>query len=74
MRFWCRRNTLWPTFWNNKAPLQSRRCASFRYPLGLLTVAALLPAAWTCRLVDRNVADVTEADLRLGRSWSRQGA
>ena len=51
------------TFWNNKATSKVRGARHSAIPLGLLTVAALLPSAWTCRLVDRNVADVTEADL-----------
>ena len=51
------------TFWNNKATCKVGGARHSAIPLGLLTVAALLPAAWTCRLVDRNVADVTEADL-----------
>jgi len=51
------------TFWNNKATCRAGGARHSAIPLGLVTVAALLPAAWTCRLVDRNVADVTEADL-----------
>lgn len=54
------------TFWNNKSTCKVGGARHSAIPLGLLTVAALLPASWTCRLVDRNVADVTEADL----AWS----
>src|SRR6266566_513090 len=32
-------------------------------PLGLITVAALLPKTWEVRLVDRNAGDLTEQDL-----------
>src|SRR5580704_9166771 len=32
-------------------------------PLGLITVAALLPPSWECRLVNRNTEELTEADL-----------
>jgi radical SAM superfamily enzyme YgiQ (UPF0313 family) len=32
-------------------------------PLGLITVAALLPSEWTVRLVDRNTEDLAERDL-----------
>lgn len=32
-------------------------------PLGLLTVAALLPAAWSLRVVDMNVTGLNESDL-----------
>lgn len=51
------------TFWNFAAA-----CEIFgaRYPcppLGLITVAALLPSSWSVRLVDRNVEELTESDL-----------
>ena len=32
-------------------------------PLGLITVAALLPASWDCRLVNRNTEELTDADI-----------
>jgi radical SAM superfamily enzyme YgiQ (UPF0313 family) len=33
-------------------------------PLGMITLAAMLPPSWTVRLVNRNTEDLTEADLR----------
>lgn len=51
------------TFWNIRATCRAGGARHPAIPLGLLTVAAMLPATWTCRLIDRNVDDVTEADL-----------
>ncbi len=51
------------TFWNNKAVCKVGGARHSAIPLGLLTVAAMLPAGWMCRLIDRNVTDVTEADF-----------
>ncbi len=52
------------TFWSFKHALQfiSKR-ASFP-PLGLLTVAALLPAEWEKRLIDMNIAALSDNDLK----------
>lgn len=51
------------TFWSFKHAVPFiRRKASFP-PLGLLTVAAMLPAEWDKRLIDLNVGTLTEADL-----------
>lgn len=51
------------TFWSFKYALPFiRKKASFP-PLGLLTVAALLPETWEKRLVDMNVTHLTEKDL-----------
>ena len=51
------------TFWSFKHVLRfvSKRAAF--PPLGLLTVAALLPADWQVKLVDLNVNRLTDADL-----------
>lgn len=51
------------TFWSFKHALKFvRKKASFP-PLGLLTVAAMLPTEWTKRLVDLNVTPLKERDL-----------
>lgn len=51
------------SFWSHQAlcDLLGARCTE--PPLGLITVAALLPPAWTIRLVNRNAEDLTEGDL-----------
>ena len=51
------------TFWSFKhiLPFLSRKAAF--PPLGLLTVAAMLPAQWEKRLVDVNVAPLRDEDL-----------
>ena len=51
------------TFWSFKHALKFIRKKSSFPPLGLLTVAAMLPAEWTKRLVDVNVTRLTEVDL-----------
>jgi len=51
------------TFWSFKHALNFVRKRASSPPLGLLTVAAMLPADWSLRLVDANVTRLTEVDL-----------
>lgn len=51
------------TFWSFKHALRFIRCRAASPPLGLLTVAAMLPAEWKKRLVDLSVTRLTDADL-----------
>ena len=51
------------TFWSFKYALGFIRRRTSMPPLGLLTVAAMLPEAWSKRLVDLNVTMLTEQDL-----------
>ena len=52
------------TFWSFKHALKFiRRKATFP-PLGLLTVAAMLPSEWAKRLIDVNVTKLSEKDLK----------
>lgn len=51
------------TFWSFKHALKFIRKKASLPPLGLLTVAAMLPAEWPKRLVDVNVRPLREADL-----------
>lgn len=51
------------TFWSFKHALQFISKKASMPPLGLLTVAAMLPEDWTLKLVDLNVAPLDDADL-----------
>jgi radical SAM superfamily enzyme YgiQ (UPF0313 family) len=51
------------TFWSFKHALKFIRKRAALPPLGLLTVAAMLPSEWTKRLVDVNVRKLRENDL-----------
>ena len=51
------------TFWSFKHALKFVRKKSSSPPLGLLTVAAMLPGTWDKRLVDMNVDSLKDKDL-----------
>jgi radical SAM superfamily enzyme YgiQ (UPF0313 family) len=51
------------TFWGFKHALEFVGKRAALPPLGLLTVAALLPGEWNKRLVDENVRTLSEKDL-----------
>ncbi len=52
------------TFWSFKYALKFISKKATYPPLGLMTVAAMLPRDWEQRLVDMNVRPLTDADLR----------
>ncbi|MBN1303885.1 MAG: B12-binding domain-containing radical SAM protein [Anaerolineales bacterium] len=52
------------TFWSFKHALKFIRKKASLPPLGLLTVAAMLPEAWEKRLVDLNVRTLTDKTLQ----------
>jgi radical SAM superfamily enzyme YgiQ (UPF0313 family) len=51
------------TFWSFKHALKFIHKKAGAPPLGLLTVAAMLPEEWEKRLVDLNVTDLSNADI-----------
>jgi len=51
------------TFWSFKHALKFVHKKSSSPPLGLITVAAMLPATWEKRLVDMNVQGLLDKDL-----------
>ncbi len=51
------------TFWSFKHALRFVRKRAALPPLGLLTVAAMLPGDWSLRLVDMNVQALKDTDL-----------
>jgi radical SAM superfamily enzyme YgiQ (UPF0313 family) len=51
------------TFWSFKHALKFIHKKSSAPPLGLLTVAAMLPQDWKLRLVDTNVRELRQKDL-----------
>ena len=52
------------TFWSFTYALKFISKKASLPPLGLLTVAAMLPAGWEVRLADKNTGSLTDADLR----------
>ena len=54
------------TFWNYQETCEAVGARYPATPLGLVTVAALLPRDWEVRLVDRNIEQLEEEDL----AWS----
>ncbi len=52
------------TFWSFRHALKFTGKRALLPPLGLLTVAAMLPESWDKRLVDLNIRPLTDADLR----------
>jgi radical SAM superfamily enzyme YgiQ (UPF0313 family) len=51
------------SFWDNSAACEVFGAGIPAPPLGLITVAAMLPASWECRLVNRSTEELSEADL-----------
>ncbi|MEO0014055.1 MAG: hypothetical protein RLZZ535_2444 [Cyanobacteriota bacterium] len=50
------------SFWSFEKTLALVDCKALMPPLGLITVAAILPQSWEFRLVDHNIQEVTESD------------
>jgi radical SAM superfamily enzyme YgiQ (UPF0313 family) len=54
------------SFWDNRSAAELTGARMIQPPLGLLTVAAMLPKHWHVRLLDRNLVSPTDADF----SWA----
>ena len=50
------------SFWSFEKTLALVDCKALMPPLGLITVAAILPQNWEFRLVDRNIQEISESD------------
>ncbi|MGE3541200.1 MAG: B12-binding domain-containing radical SAM protein [Candidatus Tectimicrobiota bacterium] len=59
---------VWPrvpaSFWSFAGMMAMLPQASLHPPLGLITIAALCPPTWNCRLIDRSFEALHDADLR----------
>jgi radical SAM superfamily enzyme YgiQ (UPF0313 family) len=51
------------SFWNYTATCEVAGARYSATPLGLITLAALLPAEWNLRLIDRNTEELDPADI-----------
>ena len=51
------------SFWNYSITSELLGARYPTIPLGLITLAAMLPARWTVRLVNRNTETLEDADL-----------
>ncbi len=52
------------TFWSFKHALQFVRKSASNPPLGLVTIAAMIPVDWEKRLIDMNVRKLTYSDIQ----------
>ncbi|MGC8604119.1 MAG: B12-binding domain-containing radical SAM protein [Desulfomonilaceae bacterium] len=52
------------TFWSFKHILKFIRKRAAHVPLGLLTVASMLPQNWSLKLIDMNVESLTDDDIK----------
>jgi radical SAM superfamily enzyme YgiQ (UPF0313 family) len=52
------------TFWSFKYALKFIRKKAANVPLGVLTVASMMPSEWDKKLVDMNVDNLTDRDLK----------
>ncbi|MCA1990784.1 MAG: B12-binding domain-containing radical SAM protein, partial [Coleofasciculus sp. S288] len=50
------------SFWSYDRFMEMAGVKAFIPPLGIITVAALLPETWEIRFCDRNVNEETQAD------------
>ena len=57
------------TFWNYSEVCKLVGARYTAAPLGLITVAAMLPQSWDVRLINRNTEDLSEADV----AWADVG-
>jgi radical SAM superfamily enzyme YgiQ (UPF0313 family) len=51
------------TFWNYAEVCKLLGARYTAAPLGMITVAALLPSSWEIRLINRNTEELTDADI-----------
>ena len=51
------------SFWNYKATCEATGARYPAAPLGLITLAALLPRDWNLRLINRNTEELSDADI-----------
>ena len=51
------------SFWNYRGACEALGARYPSAPLGLITLAAMLPKEWDIRLVDRNTGELTDVDL-----------
>ena len=54
------------TFWSFRHALRIISKKATFPPLGLLTIASMLPREWDKKLVDMNAAALTDKDIQVG--------
>ena len=58
-----------PSFWSFEKTIALKGKKAFMPPLGLITIAAMLPKDWEVTLVDRNIREVSTEEW-VGQIWS----